>query len=113
MPFVHKIYKTSDQKNMRYKTERVMIFVCLVSEFQITIPCTGQKTGSPLMKIVLDITDSRGRPIQGSPLKLLLKKRCIAFGMYGHASFPISRGAASGIVPGASLFDKSVYIPPL
>ncbi|KAK2158068.1 hypothetical protein LSH36_178g06035 [Paralvinella palmiformis] len=48
--------------------------------FQMTIPCTGKKTAIASMYIVLHIHNSLlGRAIPGSPIKLHLRKRCIAF----------------------------------
>ena len=48
--------------------------------FTISIPCTGKKTGIASMYLSLAIAHSNGYAIDGSPLKLLIRKRCIAFG---------------------------------
>ena len=49
--------------------------------FTITIPCTRGKTGIASMYLSLAIGHSDGHEIDGSPLKLHIRKRCIAAGM--------------------------------
>ncbi|KAK2186189.1 hypothetical protein NP493_212g12010 [Ridgeia piscesae] len=48
--------------------------------FQMSIACTGRVTAVASMYIALHIVDERGESIPGSPIKLHLRKRCIAFG---------------------------------
>ena len=52
------------------------------SAFQMSIACTGRVTAVASMYIALHIVDSRGNSIPGSPIKLHLRKRCIAAGEY-------------------------------
>lgn len=49
------------------------------SIFQISIPCTGKEDGISKLSLGLQIFNSKGRPIKGSPMKLTLKKKCEAF----------------------------------
>ena len=51
------------------------------AEFEMAIPCTGRVTAIASMYIVLQVHNSKKRPIPGSPIKLHLRKRCFAFGM--------------------------------
>ncbi|KAK3585844.1 hypothetical protein CHS0354_038369, partial [Potamilus streckersoni] len=47
--------------------------------FQMSIPCTGNGEGVADLILGLQILDQSENPIQGSPIKLKLKKQCKAF----------------------------------
>ena len=58
----------------------VVSHVCVfVVAFTVSIPCTGETTGIASMYLSLAIRHRSGQPIPGSPLKLHIRKRCIAF----------------------------------
>ena len=50
------------------------------SAFQMSIACTGRVTAVASMYIALHIVDSQGNSIPGSPIKLHLRKKCVASG---------------------------------
>ncbi|XP_045165919.2 wnt inhibitory factor 1-like isoform X2 [Mercenaria mercenaria] len=47
--------------------------------FQMSIPCTGKEEGVAHLVLGLRIMDQNNRPINGSPIKLRLRKRCHEF----------------------------------
>ncbi|ELU17704.1 hypothetical protein CAPTEDRAFT_165770 [Capitella teleta] len=46
--------------------------------FKMNLPCTGKLTGSASMYIALQIHNSRGAKVPGCPLRIQLRKQCIA-----------------------------------
>ncbi|XP_074646369.1 wnt inhibitory factor 1-like isoform X2 [Tubulanus polymorphus] len=46
------------------------------TSFEIAIPCTGRSTDIARLQLTLHINDNYGRPVEGSPLRLNMRKQC-------------------------------------
>ncbi|GBP51764.1 Protein shifted [Eumeta japonica] len=51
-------------------------------EFSIFLPCMGNNSGVATFEIGLKITNGKGEPLKGTPLRLNLKKECAQRGVY-------------------------------
>lgn len=76
----------------------------------MTIPCTGQVTAIASMYIVLQIHNSLGMPVPGSPLKVHLRKRCIAFRKCSLFFLGVSLAAAKLLMFLEFLFASILFI---
>ncbi|XP_059153752.1 wnt inhibitory factor 1-like isoform X2 [Physella acuta] len=47
--------------------------------FQITIPCKGKEKGVASLRVGLKIFDHWQKPLKGTPIRIRLKKQCVAF----------------------------------
>lgn len=46
------------------------------TDFRVSLPCTGQKAGIANFKLIFEVKDETGKPLDGSPIRLKLAKYC-------------------------------------
>lgn len=46
------------------------------TDFRVSLPCTGLKAGIANFKLVFEVSDQSGKPLEGSPIRLKLAKYC-------------------------------------
>ena len=46
------------------------------TDFRVSLPCTGLKAGIANFKLVFEVRDQAGQPLEGSPIRLKLGKYC-------------------------------------
>lgn len=73
------LLSSKNNKLLFFFSKQFKHFLC-VSEFSIVLPCSGNSSGIAQFGISLMIETRKGKPLNGTPLRLSLRKECVVRG---------------------------------